>query len=295
MMPAGDWDVLERRRCLPKTEADALVGTAVPAKRPGSRLLNDATVVVDPDLGEPVFAYLPLGYGDTAALNLACHQITGWTALGRMGKLASMSRTFGMAPRRPALRRDSCRATALARDLPDVHDVLAGLSLTLAATLASFAPGIAARDALTIAEIDDEWRMAPGSSWTSGVVNRTAQLPYHRDSQNFDAWSAMPVVRFGVSGGGLHIPEYGLTASCRHGYVVYFNGYRLVHGVTPLTAIRPARRGQPAGYRYSIVYYALRGMKDCATFAAELARGQAVRTAREDNQRAVVTGEKRWR
>jgi hypothetical protein len=36
------------------------------------------------------------------------------------------------------------------------------------------------------------------------------------------------------------------------------------------------------GYRYSIVYYALRGMKDCFTFAVETAKGAENRTKREE-------------
>ena len=36
-------------------------------------------------------------------------------------------------------------------------------------------------------------------------------------------------------------------------------------------------------YRYSVVYYALRGMKDCHTTALEQARGWRKRTEREGN------------
>jgi hypothetical protein len=285
---------LTLRRALTREQADGLVGELVSDDRAAIRVI-DPTIVVDPELGEPVFAYLPLPDGWVGALTKAVLAIDDFTGIARAGKLRSLSRTFGMAPRRPTMKHDSCRITSLARDMPEVHNTLAMLSLHLGDMLRSFAPAIAERDVLTIGEIDDDWRMAPHSHWTSGVVNHTAQLPYHRDGMNFDAWSAMPVIRSGVSGGGLHLPEYGLTASCRNGYVVFFNGFRLVHGVTPLTYIRPAKGGQPKGYRFSIVYYALRGMKDCATFAAELAQGQAKRTEREENQRAVVSGEKSWR
>ena len=46
------------------------------------------------------------------------------------------------------------------------------------------------------------------------------------------------------------------------------------------------------GYRYSVVYYALRGMKDCYTHAVETAYGQRKRTERErDIARRVARGE----
>ena len=47
----------------------------------------------------------------------------------------------------------------------------------------------------------------------------------------------------------------------------------------------------PDGYRYSVVYYALRGMKDCFTYAMELGQARAARTEREDHAAAVLRGE----
>jgi len=39
------------------------------------------------------------------------------------------------------------------------------------------------------------------------------------------------------------------------------------------------------------VYYALRGMKDCFTYAVETARGSENRTKREEQMAAVLKGE----
>ena len=68
------------------------------------------------------------------------------------------------------------------------------------------------------------------------------------------------------------------------GWAVYFCGYRWVHGVTPMKVVAED------GYRYSIVYYALRGMKDCFTYAVETARGKKKRTEREDGLVEALTG-----
>ena len=294
----GDWATVERTRQLSIEEGSQHVGQPVPQPGPATMVLHEPTVVTDPDLGEPVLAYLPMSDRDTAELTRTVLALTGWTSVGRAEKMRNLSRTFGMAPRRPAMKHDSCRITALARDNPAEHAVLANLSLTLAAQLREFAPDIVERDTLTISGVEDEWRMAHESPWTSGVVNHTATLPYHRDNMNFDAWSAMPVIRRGVSGGYLHLPEYDLAPSCRNGFSVFFNGKRLVHGVTPFTNMRAAatrRAGTDRQYRFSVVYYALRGMKDCYSYAEEQAHGRRQRTSREINQAAVVRGEKTWR
>jgi hypothetical protein len=78
-----------------------------------------------------------------------------------------------------------------------------------------------------------------------------------------------------MQGGYLDIPEYGITVACRDGYVTAFNGFDLVHGVTPMTKLAKD------AYRYSAVYYAMRRMKDCHTFAVEVGQGRRRRTERE--------------
>lgn len=147
-------------------------------------------------------------------------------------------------------------------------------------------PEIVADSRAEVAEVLPEWKIGESNLWTSGVVNDTAQLPYHRDNFNYPVWSAMPVLRRGVRGGHLHIPEYDLVIPCQDSYAVFFKGKDLVHGVTPIT------KKVPDGYRFSIVYYALRGMKDCYTHAVETAYGQRKRTERErDIARRVARGE----
>jgi hypothetical protein len=117
--------------------------------------------------------------------------------------------------------------------------------------------------------------MTEDALWTSGVINQSSALPYHRDGSNFDTWSAMPVVRRGMDGGNLHMPEWDITINCRDGWALWFNGYAHVHGVTPMSS-----RAKD-GYRYSIVFYAKRGMKDCHTYAVEVGEARARRQERE--------------
>jgi hypothetical protein len=256
-------------RKLSREEATELVGSPVPELEP---TLTRASWVFDLESGEPVLGYWPLG--PVADLRAAVRDVeireTYRAASGRR----NASRVFGWSPRRPVQRREACNSTSFAKEQPRQQATLDAWAVKLLGQLRELDPSIADHDEATMREVLPEWRMA-GTTWTSGVVNQNSQLPYHRDGFNFPTWSAMPVLRRGVAGGHLHLPEYDLTVPCRDGWGVFFCGQQLVHGVTPM------RRTAPDGYRYSVVYYALRGMKDCATYAEETAHARRRRTERE--------------
>jgi hypothetical protein len=266
------YETLRRPRTLTPDEATALIGAPVEPAEPN---LTGATIVVDPDTEEPVVAYLPCP--DVAELRRAVIRIeTSSTSAGqiRADGMRVASRTFGYAPRRPVYRQDGCRVTALAEDAPDTQRVVMAYATRLRAVLDEVAPGVVASARKEMEGIDGDWKMGE-SEWTSGVINRSARLPYHRDAMNFPVWSAMPVVRRHMAGGYLAVPEYDLVIPCRDGWGVFFAGYKLVHGVTPMQPTRPD------GYRFSLVYYALRGMQDCFTYAVEREYARTRRTQRE--------------
>lgn len=200
-----------------------------------------------------------------------------------MGRDAGTSRTFGWQERRIMASRESCRATTMAVDHPEEHAVLEALAGHLSRSFEQLHPEQARADWDTVtSKVSPEWRMGPDTIFTSGVINRSFQLPYHWDSQNFDAWSAMPTLRRGVRGGHLHIPEYGFAFRCDDGDVVWFCGRRLLHGVTPMTTPpKNTRVSGPEPYRFSVVFYSLRGFKDCATHAVEVGEAAKRRTERE--------------
>jgi hypothetical protein len=259
-------------RALTPDEASQLVGSTVPELDGGTRLITAPTILSCE--GEPVAAYLPLA--DAGRLRRAALAIDCSGGVQRNTNYRSRSRTFGYAPPRIVTRRESCSLTALGRDQPDVEAVLDAYADQFSAMLKDIDPEIIPRDQATLGEILPDWRLGEAGLWTSGVVNDTAALPYHRDGFNFATWSAMPVLRRGVRGGYLHLPEFGVALACADSTVTLFPGKRWVHGVTPLTRVR---KGD--GYRISIVYYALRGMKDCRTAAEETRKAQLKRTERE--------------
>lgn len=262
-------------------EATLLVGDFVPDREPN---INGPTVVRDADTGDLVAAYLPIT--DVARLRRALpHMHFG--GVQRASNYRSKSQTFGFAPRRPIRRRESCSATSTSLKLPEVQRELDLIADQCARLLEEIDPEIVAASRAEVADVLPEWKIGESNLWTSGVVNDTAQLPYHRDNFNYPVWSAMPVLRRGVRGGRLHIPEYDLVVPCQDSYAVFFKGKDLVHGVTPIT------KKVPDGYRFSVVYYALRGMKDCYTHAVETAYGQRKRTERErDIARRLAAGDR---
>lgn len=272
--------IIHAKRAYTPEEATLLVGDLVPDREASFR---GPAFIYDEDTGDLVAAHLPVQ--NTKPVRNILHGIK-YGQFSRANNYASRSTTFGYAPRRPLLGREGCASSAIDRDRPEVQAILNELADECARALRDFAPNIVAEDEAATSEVLPEWRMGEEKLWTSGVINDTSQLPYHRDNFNFPAWSAMPVLRRGTSGGMLHLPEYNLVIPCQDGYAVYFKGKELVHGVTPI------HKRQPDGYRFSIVFYALRGMKDCFTHAVETRYAQRKRSERErDMARRIANGD----
>lgn len=273
--------VVAARRVLTPKQATELVGQAVP-DLPAT--VTGETYAHDADTGELVYAYLPVG--PVADLRHAVFEMKMSATIRDYGT-ENVSRTFGYRPRRPRLSRENCGQNRSAAESPAAHVTLETWAERLAALFAEFHPVRAAADVATVSSaVLPDWRL--GELWTSGVINKTSRLPYHRDRNNFPVWSAMPVLRRGVAGGHLHLPEYDATFACRDGWALFFAGYDLVHGVTPM------RLTQADGYRYSVVFYALKGLKDCHTYAVETARARAKRTERERAMAArLAAGDRR--
>jgi hypothetical protein len=276
-----DYKVISAKRLITREQADELVGTEVP-----NRVANitEASVFFDEETNEPIVAYLPMDREVVKAIRNSLLNIKMSSTKRMATGLMNLSRTFGMAPRNTILRRESCRPTGLANESPKEHATIVNACYYLEDQLKELFPEVWEHDKVETKNIGEDWLMGEDALWTSGVINKSATLPYHRDGFNFDTWSAMPVIRRGVEGGMLHFPEWDITIECKDGWAVYFCGYRWLHGVTPMKKL------VEDGYRFSIVYYALRGMKDCFTYAVETARGKTKRTEREDGIADAISG-----
>jgi hypothetical protein len=260
----------EIKRILTKEEADKVVGEKVTDQEPN---VNEAGIYRDADTGEAILVYAPYPKPVTELRKVVLD--TNYSTTLRSSGTRNASRTFGFTTRSAVLQRESCTPTSLSWESPEAQITLNQTAEDLAAFLLKELPEVYEQSHNEIQQVLPEWRMTEDALWTSGVINQSSALPYHRDGANFDTWSAMPVVRRGMDGGHLHMPEYGITINCRDGWALYFNGYAYVHGVTPMST-----RAKD-GYRYSIVFYAKRGMKDCHTYAVEVGEARARRKERE--------------
>lgn len=261
----------EITRVVGRDDADKLIGLTVEDNEPN---VSEAGIYRDSETGEVVLLYMPHP-GDTAPLRRAILGMKMGKTL-RAGGVTNKSRTFGMATKSVMLKRESCRPTSMTWDNPKAQIILNMTASALGQSLRELLPEIYEQDKEILEQVLPEWRMTEDALWTSGVINQASQLPFHRDRANFETWSAMPVLRRGMSGGHLTMPEYGITVNCRDGWSLFFNGHRYVHGVTPM------KLKSKDGYRYSIVFYALRGMKDCHTYAVEVGEARRKRTQREE-------------
>lgn len=202
----------------------------------------------------------------------------------RTGGLVSTSRTFGYKPRN-ALRHDYCSAASLAAEQPEEHAAIASLAPIIGAHYREWAPDIYARHAALADErLLPEFRLEH-EVFTSGIVNENNPLKYHFDAGNFvNVWSAMLAFKRDIAGGYLALPEYDLAVEIKDHSLFLFDGQSVLHGVTPIHKL------SPTAVRYTVVFYSLREMWNCAPINDEIARIRALRTRREaQRSRKVAT------
>ncbi len=259
------------QRQLDRTEAKEYLGETVTWREPN---LNEAGIYRDAETGEAVMLYAPYPENTTELRRAVFSTEMGSTLRQATGN-GNRSRVFGFTTRNVFTQKEACRPTSLSYENPTAQRTMNQTATALGAYLKDQLPEVYEVDFQQAEAVLPEWRMTEDSLWTSGVINQSSQLPYHVDAANFDTWSAMPILRRGMDGGHLHLPEYDITVNCRDGWAVWFNGYRYVHGVTPM------KPRQKDGYRYTIVFYAKRGMKDCHTYAVEIGEARKRRKERE--------------
>lgn len=279
-----DLPVIELERVIGKKEAREFRGLLVPDIEAN---VTEAGIYIDAETKEPFLVYMPMPDDMVPELRHAVRNVkysSSGVTRQQLG-IENHSRTFGMAPRKPFQTREACRPTSLSFEQPVEHSVLVKTADRLSQIMREIAPDVYEKDKNETSAVSDEWRISEDSLWTSGVINKTSTLPYHYDGNNFDMWSAMPIIRRGTRGGALHIYEYNAVLDCRDGWVVFFPGYRLLHGVTPISHVAKD------AYRYTVVYYCLRGMKDCFTYAVEQAVARKKRTEREVGLASAVKGD----
>lgn len=257
-------------RVMSPEDADAYVNQIPPAMDPTP--LNVGDSIVDADTGRTLLAADALPTDLLPSFRRAILDIPQTSSVLRSSGQRNSARTIGFLPRAAFIQaRGSCRICATSYEAPEAHRFLCDSASTLWRMLEQHAPDGASATLTAAEKILPDWRLGD-TGWTSGIVNKTSALLYHRDRNNgIGAWSAMAVIRRNTRGGHLHLPEYDLVVPCRDGAVIMFPGPELVHGVTPIEV-------RPDGYRYSIVYYNVAKMAHCLPPDEELESARQSRT-----------------
>lgn len=182
----------------------------------------------------------------------------------RMSGIASANKVFGTLEPNRLRQRFGCKSAALDRDAPELRALLGQLLVSSYKQLETIEPyRTKDHQQLIESKIHPDWLIA-GMPFTSGIINYSAALPYHRDSGNvLGSWSVMVALRKHMAGGQLHLPEYDVVLGVPDRSIIFFNGQSTWHGVTPMVAAKKD------AYRFTIVYYAKRKICDCLSIAEE--------------------------
>lgn len=264
---------------IPGFSARALVGKAVKESHAGIMVKNDTVVYID---GSPQILYTKLKF-DLSNVLWACQNMSYKKDMRTMGMISNSS-IFGFMPRRP-LYHDYCHAAASQIEFPKATFFLEQAAQQLAEIYAQYFPEVYAKhQEIAERKILASWRMNGGNSiFSSGIVNKDNQLPYHKDAGNFPGvYSNMIGLKNGIGGGHLICPEYGLKFEIADGSLLIFNGQEILHGVSPII------KKSEDSYRYTVVYYTMQQMWKCLPLKEEIGRIRQVKASREEKRAKIL-------
>jgi len=246
-------------------------------------LVSTPCVGYDKETGETIFLYTEIGT-NTEELVKQLKDVQ-YQKTERSAGLVTNSRVFGYRPR-ITMRSDFCSSASLSRENPVVTGIVGKLALIMQKLYKEHIPLTFQEHLESSKKIKQEW-LIKDTLFSSGIINKNNQLRYHKDAGNFDnVFSCMLVLKGGIEGGFLSIPEYGIGVELKNNTVLMFNGQKLMHGVTPI------KRQNDLSYRFSLVFYTLKTMWNCLEIGEELGRIKKIKTAREF-KRATLTPEKK--
>lgn len=233
-------------------------------------LIKEPCKLIDKDTGELVGVYIVMPNTPTKLLQSIL--TVKYDKNKRIQGLITNSRVFGYHPREK-IRHDFCASHSLAKEMPIQHKIICEFAHELTKYYKKYCGEIFNEHlAKTKEKILPEWTIK-GTPFSSGIVNKNNMLHYHYDAGNFkDVYSNMVGFKSNIKGGYLSIPEYDIGLEISNNSIVLFNGQKILHGVTPI------KKMNENAYRYTIVYYTLKGMWKCEPLTKELARIKQSRT-----------------
>jgi hypothetical protein len=274
-----------RRRVTPSQAPKEAVGPPPP----GATILTGDVALIDEDSGEVVAVQATVVPQLANRIAQQLHGIKWGAERGRsnsdnearLSGIMAASATFGYTFPNPLRRRYACCTSGFDRMHPKIAADLAKTATAAHSLFRSTANDVYLKTTHNVYErIAQPWRLG-GSPWTSGILNNSVALPYHKDSGNIPgAWSAMLTCRNHCEGGVLHLADYDVYLGLPNGSISIFDGQSVLHGVTPFTMTKPH------GHRYTCVFYSPSRMAVCAdTRDGEVLRAQKRATEAEDARR----------
>ncbi|QTE36109.1 hypothetical protein J3L18_23695 [Mucilaginibacter gossypii] len=217
---------------------------------------NDAIVFCG---GKIVAVYKKVDF-NTDEARRACLQMK-FTSQVRSSGISSLTVNINASPRRPNLD-NKCWISRLRRSSVLTHQIFEQTARELSKYYRSYFKKRFVNQVKTtfsgVKKVDKAYRIR-GTPFTGGVVNKNSALPYHFDLANTDdGISCMLILKWGVAGGELILPQLDIGFACQDNYVLLFDGKSYLHGVTPII-----KSAIGTGYRYTIVNYNNSGMDLC--------------------------------
>ena len=250
-----------------------------------SNIISCDAKIIDNKTKQVLAYYIQIPKEETEQIRQVVRRVEHFIKSKRSQGLTTVAKIFGYQPR-DTIRKDYCSSSALAREQPKYHAIVANFGRNLAKYYKQHAPEIY-EEHLKIAEdkVLPEWRIL-GSPFTSGIINKDTQLNYHHDAGNFkNVYSNMIAFRDKCKGGHLCFPKYDCALEIEDSSLTFFDGQKIMHGVTPFEMT------SQGGYRITVVYYTLQQMWKCLEVTKEVARIQEVKTKRENNRLKRLKGE----
>lgn len=258
-----DWEPAYRNQKAPSVE---------PSQEGSIRL-------IDADTNEPIASQVNLDkvlLEDKYRLRKYLNDLEDWddklsnkpsNGSARQSGIRSESRVFGVTPPVPMRKRYGCGYSRFNSQYPEIYSLLTSVIERAENVLSEYMPEMFEKHRSLVGDlIHKDWRIGD-SHFTSGNINNTAALPYHKDRGNIKGTvNIMVCVRSGVEGGSLHLPEWDLNLAIPDWSISTFDGQSYWHGVTPFT------RTKKDSHRYTIVYYAKQAISGGVAYADEPAR-----------------------
>jgi len=242
----------------------------------------DSACILKTEDGETIGAYIPVDRGCISDLERHLDTIK-FTTSSRTSGMKAKAMIFGAQPR-STLRRDYCTMAGMSWNYPEPHRALVETGAFMSEVLKAISPDTWRAQRAQVEGILPVWRFGDDSVFTSGIANLSTAHTYHRDKGNFPgSWNCMLAWLREADGGRTVFPAIGAAFDFSQPALTSFHAEQYLHGVTRI-------RRRPGGKRYSVVYYAMKGLTQCGTPDEEIERFRRVRTERERKRRSGKKG-----